>query len=219
MATNPDFLKVVTKAVQMQWPRLDQPYRYNAVTKRSEACAATAPNAGYSVAFELQPADAKALFETARTHYEGCRARNPKLPAFAQVFGMKKDEEKKVFRFSAKKRAANNDGQMTKPPAVIGPDLKPIEDAAIWTGSTGKVRFLMFPATDPQTGNGGVSFLLDTVQVIEAVYGGDNYEDDFGPAEAPSAGSAAADFGDFAPAAPPPAAPRAAPATANEFGF
>ena len=79
-----------------------------------------------------------------------------------------------------KKRAVSNDGKINKPPRVVDGQLHdiPAEEKAIWSGSKGSIRVRAFPTTDPD-GIGGISLLLDTVQVTEAVYGGDNLEDDF----------------------------------------
>ena len=187
MAANQDFMKVVEKDVEFLWPRLDQPYRYNNAEKRTEPCAENVTGAGYSIAFKMSLTDGKALKERLKAHYEGCRARNAKLPEFTDVFGSKRllDDDGKptdFVQFTAKKRAISNDGKVNKPPTVVGRDLKELEDKAIWTGSGGHIRALAFPTTDPD-GKGGISLLLDAVQINEAVYGGDNLEDDFGPAQ------------------------------------
>jgi hypothetical protein len=180
MATNPDFLKIVVKDVTLQWPRLDQPYRFDQARKETVACAPGAPNAGYSVAWECDMAEGKKFYQTVQAHYKDCQARNPKLPAFAKVFGMKKDAESGKVTFTAKKRAMNNDGKENKPPRVVDVTLKDLEDPRIWSGSKGGVRIFAFPATDPQTSEGGITLLLDAVVVTEAVYGGDTLADDFG---------------------------------------
>jgi hypothetical protein len=185
MANNPDFLKLMIRDVDFFWPRLDQPYRYNAQTKRTEAASAGAPNAGYSIAWDMPTAKAKELHGELRKHYEACRSRNSKLPEFAQVFGMKKDPEAGTVRFTAKKRAMSADGKINKPPRVLGADLTDLDEKAIWSGSKGDLRVLAFAATDPD-GGGGISLLLDVVQVKEAVYGGDGIEDDFAPAKTSS---------------------------------
>ena len=186
MATNQDFKKVVVKDVEFLWPRLDQTYRYNSQEKKTEPCAATVQGAGYSLAWKMPLKEGKKLKDELRAHYEECRKSKPKLPEFSDVFGAKRlmdaDGNPTDFvQFTAKKRAVSNAGDVNKPPRVVGPDLKDLEDKAIWTGSTGHIRCLAFPTTDPD-GNGGVSLLLDAVQVTEAVYGGDSLEDDFGPA-------------------------------------
>lgn len=180
MANNPDFLKIMVRDVEFHWPRLDQPYRYNNQTKRTEPCAASATNAGYSIAWDMPTAEGKSLYSELRAHYEACRGRNAKLPEFGSVFGMKRDDETGTVRFTAKKRAMSADGKINKPPRVVGPDLAELDEKAIWSGSRGDLRVLAFSVIDPD-GVGGISLLLDVVQVKEAVYGGDSIEDDFTP--------------------------------------
>lgn len=184
MSGNPDFKKVVIKNVEFNWPRLDQPYRYDPHNERSEACPAEAQGAGYSIAWVMQTADAKKLHGELKAHYADCKSRNSKLPDFHSVFGMKKLEDNLV-QFTAKKRAMSNDGKTNKPPRVVGPDLQDLDDKAIWSGSTGNLRVLAFAATNPQDKSGGISLLLDSVQVMEAQYGSDNLEEDFGPPQTP----------------------------------
>lgn len=185
---NPDFKKFVFKDVEFSWPRLDQPYRYNPQDKKSEPCAASAQGAGYSLAWTMPYEAAKALNAEMKAHYDDCRSRNTKLPEFSSVFGLKRvtDEngnETDVAQFTAKKSAMSNDGKENKMPTVVGVDHKPLEDRAIWGGSTGHVRVLAFPATNPQDASGGVSLLLDAVVVTKAEYGGDGLGDDFGDPE------------------------------------
>jgi hypothetical protein len=176
MATNNDFLKVLVKDTTFHWPRLDQPYRYNNAEKRTEACAPNVTGAGYSIAFDVTMAEAKELHGLLKSHYNATRARNSKLPEFSQVFGMKKDEAAGTVRFTAKKRAVSNSGEINKPPVVIDHLKQPMAEKNIWSGSKGNLRLLAFAVTDPD-GKGGISLLLDTVQVVHAVYGGDNLDD------------------------------------------
>ncbi len=213
MATNPDFLKIVVKDVTLQWPRLDQPYRFDQAKKETVACAATAPMAGYSVSWECSTAEGRSLFKAVQDHYKACQTRNPKLPPFAKVFGMKKDDEKQTVTFTAKKRAMNNDGKENKPPRVVDVMLKDLADPRIWSGSKGGVRIFAFPATDPQTGEGGITFLLDAVVVTEAVYGGDTLADDFGDMKS----ATPAGFDSFDSPAPQTAAPPRTPATPRDL--
>ncbi len=176
MATNNDFLKVLVKDTTFHWPRLDQPYRYNSQEKRTEACAPNVTGAGYSIAFDVTTAEAKTLYGMLKSHYNETRQRNSKLPEFSTVFGMKKDDEAGTVRFTAKKRAVSNSGELNKPPVVIDAKKLPLAEKNIWSMSTGNLRLLAFAATDPD-GKGGISLLLDTVQVVNAVYGGDNLDD------------------------------------------
>lgn len=187
MAANPDFKKIVLKDVELLWPRLDTTYRYNSADKRSEACDASVQGASWSVSFKLPMAEAKALKADLKAHYDECRERNRKLPEFSKVFGSKvlEDEDGAKtddVKFSAEKKAVSNAGKHNAAPRVVGLDLQEIADKAIWSGTRANLRMLACPVTDPQ-GNGGVKLLLDAVQVIEPVYGGDNLEDDFGPAQ------------------------------------
>jgi hypothetical protein len=218
MAANNDFLSVLVKDVTLFWPRLDQPYRYNAQEKKTEACAPGVQGAGYSIAWDCPTAEAKALYSALRAHYNDCRTRNSKLPEMSQVFGMKKDDATGTVRFTAKKRAMSNAGTPNKAPVVIDANKAELANKAIWSNSTGNLRVLAFPTTDPD-GKGGISLLLDAVQVVEAVYGGDGL-DDFEIVAAPAATTAAsadpfADVADDTPAAPKPATNTAVPADAE----
>lgn len=184
---NPDFKKFVFKNVTFAWPRLDQPYRYNPSTEKSEPCPANAQGAGFSLAFTMPYVDAKPIFEQMKAHYVDCQTRNSKLPAFGTVFGLKKLKDKDGVdtgeaQFTAKKGAMSNDGKLNKPPTVVGADHVDLADKAIWGGSKGHVRVLAFPSTNPQDKSGGVSLLLDAVVVTHAEYGGDGLGDDFGDA-------------------------------------
>ena len=214
MANNTDFLKVLVKDTTFHWPRLDQPYRYNSQEKRTEACAPTVTGAGYSIAFDMTLAEGKKLFGVLKAHYNTSRAGNSKLPDFSTVFGMKKDETAGTVRFTAKKRAVANSGELNKPPVIIDGDKLPMAEKNIWSGSTGNLRILAFAATNPD-GEGGISLLLDTVQVVNAIYGGDNL-DDFDQVASDTTITAEDDFDAPPPAkvAPPVQAAKPAPAPA-----
>jgi hypothetical protein len=205
MATNSELLTVMIKDTTFHWPRIDQPYRYDAQNKKTDACAASAPNAGYSISFDMPMDKAKELHATLKAHYNATKATKPKLPPFKTVFGMKKDEAAGTVRFTAKKRAISNSGKLNKPPVVVGGDKLPLVDPAIWSGSKGNLRVLAFATQDPD-GEGGISLLLDTVQVIEAVYGGDGL-DDFDEVKTSKPITADDDFD----------APKAAPPKAQEM--
>jgi len=177
MATNTEFKKQMIKNVPLLWPRLDQPYRYNSQEQKTEACAATVQGAGWSVSWTMTAEAAKTLRDELRAHYEAQREVNRKLPEFKKIFGAVKQEDGTV-QFTARKRAVSNAGKPNKAPAVVGRDLADLPEKNIWSGSIGNIRVLAFPTTDPD-GDGGISLLLDVVQVIDAKYGGANLEDDF----------------------------------------
>jgi hypothetical protein len=182
MADNDDFLKVLAKNVTLQYPKLNQTYRFNTQKQASEPCAPTASNAAWSVAFEMPRDQAKPLFDEMKAHYDASRARNPKLPQFTKVFGMKKlkDEhgtETGIIQFTAKRNGMKKDGTANKAPTVIDGQKALLADLNIWGGSKGTVRAWAVAVVDPD-GLGGISLLLDAVQVTEARYG-DGGMDDF----------------------------------------
>ena len=166
-----DFRSFMFRNVELKYPRLNQTHRYNNAEKRSEPCAQTANGASWSVAFEVDADTAKTMFSEMKAHYQ---SRNPKAP-FSKVFGMKKLDSGMV-EFRAKRNGANGEGKPNTPPSVIDGRKLPLEDKSIWSGSKGSVRVVAYPTTDPD-GNGGISLILDVVQVTEAVYGGDNLDD------------------------------------------
>jgi len=178
---NPDFKKIVIKDANLQWPKLDQTYRYNNVEKRSEPCAQNAQGASWSCGVLMSSEEAKALWTELKTHYADCQSRNSKLPDFKTVFGMKKREDGLVV-FSAKKNGTNRAGQNNEAPKLLAGDLSPLEDRRIWGGSIGNMRVLAYPVQSPQ-GEGGISLLLDTIQVTKAVYDSAQNDDDFAPVQ------------------------------------
>lgn len=181
MANNDDFLKVLAKNVTLQFPKLNQTYRFNTQKQASEPCAQTASGAAWSVGFEMSKEDARPIYEQLRAHYEACRSRNSKMPQFKTVFGMKKNEEAGTVSFSAKRNGMKKDGSPNKAPTVIDGQKQPLADLAFWGGSKGTVRAWAVAVVDPD-GNGGISLLLDAVQVTEARYG-DGGMDDFDTVE------------------------------------
>jgi hypothetical protein len=182
MAQNEDFKELMIRSVELQYPRLNGCYRFNSVEKKSEACAPTVTNAAWSVSFKYPEAEAKALYKEMKAHYEACRKRNPKLPEFSTVFGMKKLEEGGVS-FAAKRKGTTAAGKVNTPPTVIDHKKQPLANLDIWSGSVGTLKISAFPATDPE-GKGGISFALSAVQVIKPVYGGSSL-DDFDVVDAP----------------------------------
>lgn len=181
MANNDDFMKVLAKNVTLQFPKLSQTYRFNTQKQASEPCAPTASNAAWSVAFEMTKEEARPLYEQLKAHYDACRARNSKMPQFKTVFGMKKNEETGTVTFTAKRNGMKKDGTANKAPTVIDGQKQPLADLNIWGGSKGTVRAWAVAVVDPD-GNGGISLLLDAVQVTEARYG-DGGMDDFDTVE------------------------------------
>lgn len=176
---NPDFKKIVIKDASLQWPKLDQTYRFNRSENRSEPVAQSAQGASWSCGFLMSAEEAKALWGELQAHYKDCQTRNSKLPKFTTVFGMKKREDGTVV-FSAKKNGMSAKGVANEAPKVLAGDLSPLADRRIWSGSVGNVRLIAYPVQNPD-GDGGISLLLDTIQVTKAIYGSEQDIDDFEP--------------------------------------
>jgi hypothetical protein len=166
-----DFRQFMIRNVVYKYPRLAETYRYNTAEKRSEACPPTASNAAYSIAWEMTQDDARKLYADLKAHYETCQTKAP----FAKVFGMKKLDNGNV-EFKAKRNGTNSQGQINEKPKVIDGMKQPLADLNIWGGSKGNIRVTAYPALDPD-GIGGISLLIDVVQVTHAVYGGNNLDD------------------------------------------
>ncbi len=184
MATNDDFYKVLVKNVTLQYPKLNSTYRFNTAKKQSEPCAPTAAGAAWSVSWQMPAPEARKLHNELKAHYEAAAARDPKKPPFSKIFGMKVSEDKQTVTFTAKRNGVKTNGEANSAPKVIDGQKNPLADLAIWGGSVGSVRAWAYPAVDPD-GNGGISMILDAVQVTEAVYGGGGL-DDFDDAPASS---------------------------------
>ena len=201
-----DFRPVMIRGVEFKYPRLNATYRYNTAEKKSEECAPTASNAAYSIAWEMTAEEAKTLHAELKAHYETCQTKAP----FSKIFGMKKLESGN-YEFRAKRNGTNSQGQQNEKPRVIDGSKQPLADLAFWGGSKGSIKVTAYPVTDPD-GNGGISLLIDTVQVTHAVYGGGGL-DDFDEVATTMEGGIDASLDDFGPAAAP--APQAAPAPAE----
>jgi hypothetical protein len=174
---NEDFKDFMFKHIELQFPRLKETWRFNNAEKKSELCAATANGAAWSTGIKMPRATAKDFHAQMKAHYEECRKRDKKFPEFTRVFGMKKDEEAGTVTFEAKKRGVNGDGKANKPPTVIDNLKQPMASDKLdfWSGTTANVRVRAFPTIDPD-GIGGISLLLDVVQVLKPKYGTANLD-------------------------------------------
>jgi len=161
----------MVRNVVFSYPRLAATYKYNTAEKRSEECNPRAQGAAYSIGWEMSKADARKLHDELKAHYESCVTKVP----FSKVFGMKALENGNVS-FSAKRNGVNGKGDENPKPTVIDGMKRPLEDLNIWGGSEGNIKVTAYPVTDPD-GIGGISLLIDVVQVTKAVYGGGGLDD------------------------------------------
>jgi len=201
-----DFKPVMIRNVEFKYPRLNACYRYNTSEKKSEECAPTASNAAYSIAWEMTADEAKTLHADLKAHYETCQTKAP----FSKIFGMKKLDSGN-YEFRAKRNGTNSQGQQNEKPRVIDGMKQPLADLAFWGGSKGSIKVTAYPVTDPE-GVGGISLLIDIIQITHAVYGGGGL-DDFNVVPTTMAGGVDEALDDFGPAAAP--APQVAPAPAE----
>ena len=197
---NTDFKSVMIRNVEFKYPRLNATYRFNTSQKKSEECAPTASGASYSIGWEMSKDEANKLHTELKAHYETCQTKSP----FSKVFGMKKLENGN-YEFRAKRNGVNGQGALNEKPQVIDGSKQPLADVAFWGGSKGNLRVTAYPVTDPD-GNGGISLLIDAVQVTHAVYGGGGL-DDFDEVPTTMSGGVDASLDDFGPAAAPTASP------------
>jgi len=191
---NTDFKSTMCRNVEFKYPRLSTTFRYNTAEKRSEECSPTASNASYSVAWEMPQSEAAKLHAELKAHYESCNRKEP----FTKVFGMKKLENGNV-EFRAKRNGTNSQGALNEKPRVIDGMKQPLADLNIWGGSKGSIKVTAYPVCDPEN-NGGISLLIDTVQITHAVYGGGGL-DDFDEVGTTMQGGLDAALDDFGPAA------------------
>jgi hypothetical protein len=197
---NTDFKSVMIRNVEFKYPRLNATYRFNTSQKKSEECAPTASGASYSIGWEMSKDEASKLHAELKAHYETCQTKSP----FSKVFGMKKLENGN-YEFRAKRNGVNGQGALNEKPRVIDGSKQPLADTAFWGGLKGSIKVTAYPVTDPD-GNGGISLLIDTVQVTHAVYGGGGL-DDFDTVPTTMAGGVDASLDDFGPAIAPTASP------------
>lgn len=180
---NDDFKDFMFKHVELQFPRLKDTYRFNNSTQKSEPCAQNVNGAAWSCGMKMTKEQAKQFYIDMKAHYEACKARDKDLQPFFTVFGMKKNDEEGTVVFEAKKRGVTNEGKANKRPTVIDNMKQPLSEDKLefWSGTIGNVRVRAFPTTSPATkehpkGQGGISLLLDVVQVLKPVYGTANLD-------------------------------------------
>ena len=188
-----DFKSVMIRNVEFKYPRLNGTYRFNTSQKKSEECAPTASGASYSIGWEMSKDEASKLHAELKAHYETCQTKSP----FSKVFGMKKLENGN-YEFRAKRNGVNGQGALNEKPRVIDGSKQLLADVAFWGGSKGNLKVTAYPVTDPD-GNGGISLLIDTVQITHAVYGGGGL-DDFDEVPTTMSGGVDASLDDFGPA-------------------
>lgn len=175
-----DFKDMIVKDVVFQHPKLNSPYIFDPVERKSFQCSEDTPKAFWSCGFKLPKKEATELWNAAKDHYNECKSRNSKLGKFKTIHSYKENEDDTIS-FSAKKNCKTAKGKPNNPIRVVDGDKKPLEDLGFWTGSTGSIKFSMLPTLNPSKNEWGITFLLEAVQVANAEYS--SMSDDFDKVE------------------------------------
>jgi len=176
-----DFKRMMVRNVELNYPRLDQTYRYSRDAGKSVPVEIDAEKALWETSFILDKERGVKLWKDAQAHYEDCKKNgmkfgNKPMGKFDTVHGYKELDDGRI-QFKAKKFAKNKQGKIADIPRLIDGQKRPLENRAIWSGSIGSVRFSMLPTSDNINQRLGVTFYLDAVQVLDAKYGGDGLDD------------------------------------------
>ena len=99
---NPDFKKILINDAYIQWPKLDQCFRYDRMKKEWQRVDQNAQGAAWHCGVLLDAEEAMKLGKELKAHYDECRSRNPSLPPYSKIFGLVKNEDGTMI-FNGKK--------------------------------------------------------------------------------------------------------------------
>lgn len=176
-----DFKRMRITDVELKWPRLDQCYRFDPMFKKDDGtlgknvpCQPGDDRAGWSVTMSLPEKRGKALYKKCEDHF---KARKPD-EEFGGVWGYKEiTGEELRMDFTVGRKGKTAKGVINEAPTVVDVDGRPLENRAIYSGSRGDLYFAIFPSLNPSARKMGISLILDRVVVVDALYGGDDYDD------------------------------------------
>ena len=157
----------IIERVEALWPKVDRTYVFNSKVRRSEPCDARDQNAAYSIAFRMDGATAKALFNVMKQTYAANRNEDwdEKL---ANPF-VKDDNG--MYTHKANLKGAYNGETTTKPLEIDSSGEMLPKGFQLTTGSTVNVAVQLIPYRMKlgKTWESGVSLRLKAVQVIKYV--------------------------------------------------
>lgn len=188
-----DFLSRIYKGVVFQFPHVDKPVIYDTREGRSVEVSETTPGAMWQLPFEVDSATDKTILADASQHFSECKSRNSRMGNFETVHGRK--EVDGGVRYNTKRKTMTSMGKQNQEPRIVDGKRMPLENRAFWGGSTGNIKVTMMPSLNQSSGEWGISLLLDSAQVLEAIYG--DAAEDFEIVE--GAGGNAYDFDDEIP--------------------
>ena len=161
---------------ELEFPRVNQYYWFNSATRKSEPCDKTRPGAEKSVGFRLPKEDAVELWNEAKAHFNEVKARKPDMGEFKTIHSYRENEDGTIS-FRAKRKGMTARGTPGADVPVVDGNNKLLDDLGFWGGSIGGVKFSMLPTYNQSKGEWGITFMLDKVQVVKPVYGGDGGDD------------------------------------------
>jgi len=174
------------KDVEFIYPHIDKPHRYDPTKERdsgelgkSVECEATAPTAHWTTDFDIDKERGIELYEEAERLLAEYKKDNPKsVKKTEELRGYKENPETPdVLRFRAKANCTDSKtGELRQKPSIYGPDLKPLQDCNIRSGSKGGIKFGASVTLNGNTGAHGVTFWLNAIQVTDPVYTNDDLD-------------------------------------------
>jgi len=184
-----DFKDVFIPDVTFVYPRVNQLYRYdphhdNGPDKKKGKTVPAEPHepsAHWGINFTVSKEMGRKIYKEAADHFT---AREPKK-TFSGIFGQSETDDGDIM-FRARKNAKTSKGKDNTAPVVIDGQKKPLEKLDFWSGSKGALKVTMRPSFNPKDGIDGISLTLHSLQVTEAIYGGDDM-DDYATVDSPTA--------------------------------
>ena len=168
--------------VTFQYPHVNECRAFDHTENRSIVVAPNYPAAKWEISFLLSKEQAKEFEAECVEHFNQVKAVDPKISTeFGAVHGLKENDG--VYTVTAHRKGAKKNGELNEPPTIVDAWKMPLEDREFWSGSKGNISLAIYPASNPSSKKWGVSILINKIQIIEAVKGGE--EDDFTTAATP----------------------------------
>ena len=153
----------IIKNVEALWPKINQPYRFDAKESKSVSCNALEPNAEYSIQFRMEKDTAQALHKAMSTAYKN----NKKEKWAEKLANPFTKEDEGTFTFKSKLPGAFKNSPTTKPLQVDSKGNKLPDDFLLTTGSTVNIAVQFVPWD--MGGKQNISLRLRGVQVVKYI--------------------------------------------------
>jgi len=156
---------VVLKDVEILYPRINRPYRFDEKQNRTVPCEASATNAQYETKFIIAETTAKKLHKAAKKEYAAKR-KNAWPEKCPPAFTIQQSKDGEDIYVCTTRKKAMYDGEKTEPPKVFDSKNKDLTspEFMLTTGSTANIAFSLIPYS--MNTSWGVSLRLHSVQVI-----------------------------------------------------